>query len=177
MGLDMYLYKHTYIDNWENDPPEKKVTVKITIGKIEYKDIDSKTISHIVSEVGYWRKFNALHNWFIENCGNGDDNCRDIYVPKSKLEELRTILSEVKELLKEKYYTYNEQNERECEYLNSDKIKEIFPPSPGFFFGSQEIDTYYENNVINTLTLLDEILEPKISNPQLNCDFYYRSSW
>lgn len=31
-------------------------------------------------EVGYWRKANQIHNWFVKKLNNGDDNQNDIYV-------------------------------------------------------------------------------------------------
>lgn len=177
MGLDMYLEKRTYVKNWSHTPSEKKVDIKVTIDGIEYPDIDTQTISHIVNEVAYWRKFNALHNWFITHCGGGEDDGRDIYISQEALEELHRILTEVKELLKDKILVENGEFADCYKYLNTEQIREIFPPSPGFFFGLQEIDSYYENNVIETLKILDDILKTKDEYGALKSDYYYKASW
>ena len=67
----MYLYKKTYVQNWEHTSPEKKHTISIKKGGKVRKDIKPERICYITEQIAYWRKFNALHGWFIENCGGG----------------------------------------------------------------------------------------------------------
>ena len=31
--------------------------------------------SRIIEQVGYWRKANQIHNWFVENVQDGEDDC------------------------------------------------------------------------------------------------------
>lgn len=152
MGLDMYLYKKTYVKNWDHMSPDElhKITVKKG-GKVR-KDIQPKRIAHIVEEVGYWRKFNALHNWFVQNCQNGEDDCREYYVDPSKLKELLVNLKKIK--------------------ANMKLAPELLPTTDGFFFGSTDYDDWYEKDLDYTIPLLEKLLKEDPDG-----DFYYRASW
>lgn len=71
--------------------------------------------------LGYWRKFNALHAWFVKNVQNGEDECKPHIVTKLQLEGLYEELKKI-----------NEHN-----------VEEILPNQEGFFFGGTEYDEYY----------------------------------
>lgn len=150
MGLDMYLYKKTYIKNWGFMSPEERVEVIIKIDK--KSGIKPERISEIVEEVAYWRKFNALHNWFVEKCQNGIDECQDTYIERVKLESLVDILKQIKE--------------------DHSKAEELLPTQSGFFFGGTEYDEWYFKDVEETLSTLQDLLEEEGLG-----DFYYHSSW
>ena len=65
MGLDMYLKGKKFL--WTDERKKLKVSgVKLPKG-VE--------ISGIEFNVGYWRKANAIHNWFVENVQKYDDDC------------------------------------------------------------------------------------------------------
>lgn len=85
MGLDMYLYKKTYVQNWDYYSQDERYEITITQGG-KPTTIKRERISCIVEEVAYWRKFNALHSWFVDNCGNGEDDCKEVYVTESQKE-------------------------------------------------------------------------------------------
>lgn len=51
----------------------------------------------IVSSVGYWRKANAIHKWFVENVQDGEDNCEEYDV---SLEKLRDLLETCMKVIK-----------------------------------------------------------------------------
>lgn len=130
MGLDMYLYgrKDNYGLTEEN------------IGQIG-----------ICVEVGYWRKANQIHNWFVENVQGGVDNCATYFVSKETLSELRDICKTVLE--------------------NPDQAQELLPTSSGFFFGTTEYDEWYFKDLEDTIKIVDRCLE-------LKYDYYeYQSSW
>jgi hypothetical protein len=152
MGLDMYLEKKNYVKNWDYMSPEElhKITVKKG-GKIR-KDIKPKRISHIVEEVGYWRKFNALHDWFVRTCQDGVDDCKEYYVDPTVLKQLLDILKKIK--------------------ANKKLAPELLPTAQGFFFGGTDYDEYYFDQVKETISLLEKLLK---ENP--NGEFYYTSSW
>ena len=90
MGLDMYLYaRKNFLDkDWYGDE-EREIHRKIR--DIIPDIFDSGNLGTIVVgfEVCYWRKANQIHNWFVENVQDGDDDCRDYYVSEEDLEELR----------------------------------------------------------------------------------------
>lgn len=165
MGLDMYLHRKTYVKNWQYDPDEKhEVTVKLN-GE-QHPFIDVSKVVYIEEEVGYWRKANAIHQWFVENCQGGVDDCKGYYVDETNLEELLNICKQIKE--------------------DHSKAAELLPPQGGFFFGSTDIDESYFYDIDNTI----EILEPLVKlNKELTetreaggkvydyPDYEYRSSW
>lgn len=152
MGLDMYLFKKSYVKNWSymNESEQHRVSVKK--GGEDRKDIKPERVSYIVEEVGYWRKFNALHDWFVKNCQNGIDECQETYIDNEKLQELLGILKEVDK--------------------DNTKAEELLPTSEGFFFGSTNYDEYYFQDVRDTIVLLESLLAEDAMG-----DYYYRSSW
>lgn len=58
----------------------------------KYSDWDTEKkygYERIIDQVGYWRKANHIHNWFVENVQDGEDDCRyHGEVTKEDLEEL-----------------------------------------------------------------------------------------
>ena len=151
MGLDMYLTKKTYVKNWDHMPKKHTVTVK---GPVE-NAIKPERIKYIEEEVGYWRKANAIHKWFVDHCQDGVDDCRHQYVSRDQLEELRDLC---RQLLVNK---------------STDEAVKKLPSQSGFFFGSTEYDSYYWDDVAQTEKMLTEILE----EPNMGSHFEYHSSW
>jgi hypothetical protein len=187
MGLDMYLYKKTYVKNWNHTSPEAINYITIKQGGEERKDIKPERISYIIEEVGYWRKFNALHGWFVESCGNGEDSCQEIYVGEDKMKELLETLKNVQTILNEsKLVTkvVKDWNGKDYEvqvYDKEDEIKETFSPTEGFFFGSTDVDTYFHKDVVSTIELIESLLKENESIDPVrgfySGDFYYQASW
>ena len=156
----MYLYKKTYVQNWEHNPPEQHHQIEIKRGGVLREDIKPNRICYITEQVAYWRKFNALHGWFINNCGGGVDECQDISVDEEKLKELLETLKEVSS--------------------NFTKAEELLPPTQGFFFGSDEIDEYYKEEVNSTIKIIEDLLEENEQSKEYGLysgDFEYRASW
>ena len=153
MGLDMYLTRKTYVKQWSHQKPEEQFEVTITKGGKPYDSIDISNITNIEEEVGYWRKANQIHRWFVENIQGGVDDCREYSVSKSELETLRNICKEVSN--------------------DHSKADELLPAASGFFFGSTEYNEWYFDGVEGTIEMLDKIISE--TNP--NQDIYYSSSW
>ena len=156
----MYLYKKTYVQNWEHNPPEQHHQIEIKRGGVLRTDIKPNRICYITEQVAYWRKFNALHGWFINNCGGGVDECQDISVDEEKLKELLETLKEVSS--------------------NFTKAEELLPPTQGFFFGSDEIDEYYKEEVNSTIKIIEDLLEENEQSKEYGLysgEFEYRASW
>lgn len=116
--------------------------------------------------VGYWRKANAIHSWFLENCAAKDpfdnpiDDCRPIEIPLEKLEEL---LDTCKEVLKDHSLT-----------------KRLLPTADGFFFGSTEYDEYYFDDIEDTIEIIVPVI--KFMKHMLEIKDYtwsiiYQASW
>lgn len=148
----MNLAKRTYVKNWDHMKPKDKH--KITIKGPNAANIDVKKISYITEEAGYWRKANQIHGWFVRNVQDGNDDCKNYYVSYDQLKEL---LDTVKQVLKA-----------------PNRAKDLLPVQAGFFFGGEEYDQYYFQDLEYTKKLLEDILK----NPaNMNADFEYSSSW
>jgi hypothetical protein len=104
-------------------------------------------------EVMYWRKANAIHDWFVQNVQNGIDECRPHEVTVDQLVELRQLCSEVLE--------------------NRNLADGLLPTASGFFFGSTDYDAWYFDNLSRTVEVLDDLLEESNEYDL----FIYQSSW
>ena len=151
MGLDMFLMAKRGLFNV--DKP-----VKAEIGRAINLPCHKWEVYQVVYEAGYWRKVNAIHNWFVENVQNGEDECREHRVSR---EQLMHLLGAVDEVL-----------ETEDEDERTRKALELLPPEGGFFFGSTDINEYYFKDLEETR----KILLRAINAPEC-WDFYYQSSW
>jgi len=150
MGLDMYLDKRTYVKQWDHIDKTKQYNVEVTRGG-EPTNIDPKKVKYIIEEAGYWRKANAIHKWFVDNCQDGVDDCRDAYVERNNLQNLLDLCRIV--------------------IIDKSKAEQLLPATSGFFFGSTEYDEWYYNDIENTIKILEEALE------DTNGEYYYHSSW
>ena len=173
MGLDMYLDRKVYI--WSDD--RNKLTISGTKEKI---NLDK--VKYIIEEAGYWRKANQIHNWFVQNVQDGDDDCGDYYVSPDKMKELLQLCKEVKaasKLVKGKVQNgtrwENGKSEpimEDGEYIEDPSVaQELLPTGSGFFFGSTDYDQWYLQDIEDTIKILEEALEDEEG------DYQYHSSW
>ena len=153
MGLDMYLYKKHYVKNWDWMADHEKHTISVKKGKKKLDHIKPDRVCYVVEEVMYWRKFNALHKWFVDNVQEGVDDCKESFVDESDLKMLLETLTYVLE--------------------NKDTAENILPTAQGFYFGNDEMDDNYWNYVKSTIIQLKDLLE----EDNKGASFYYRSSW
>lgn len=151
MGLDMYLNKKTYVKQWEHDSSENKFEVTVTKGGKPFEGIDASKVKYIEEEVGYWRKANQIHNWFVENIQGGVDDCREAWVDLDDLEKLLEVCKQVRD--------------------DHSLAPTLLPSVSGFFFGGTEYNEYYFEEINNTISILEEALKSNSG------DFYYHSSW
>lgn len=152
MGLDMYLYKKNYIWQGEWVKPEVKQEVIVKKGGEVDNSIKPERVKYVVEEVGYWRKANQIHRWFVENVQSGTDDCGSYWVSRDKLEELLDLCKQIKE--------------------DNSKAEELLPSQSGFFFGGTEYDEWYYEDINNTIKILEEVLADEGGD-----DFEYSSSW
>ena len=118
---------------------------------------DEKRYPHlrVIENVGYWRKANAIHNWFVNNVQDGVDDCAfHDEVTKENLEELRDICHEV--------------------LCDPDMAEALLPTQGGFFFGSIVYDEWYIDDLKRTIDIIDKVLETTDFDKQM---IYYVSSW
>jgi hypothetical protein len=163
MGLDMYLNARKYVEklDW------KKLHDNTGM---DYKDATLPDFNSIVSTAGladlatdiygasvsvtalYWRKANQIHNWFVDNVQQGNDDCKNYYVSHEKLNELLSV----------------------CEEALVKIDPSLLPPVEGFFFGGTDIDQYYWEEIKRTIKGLKRIMKHKDYD---RLSFYYDSSW
>ena len=146
MGLDMYLYKKHYIGN-----QYKKSKDKLRIINKRKLNIKDKNISEITENIAYWRKANQIHKWFVDNIQKGQDNCKEYNVNHDSLQKLLTLIIKVLD--------------------NHSEAKNLLPNQEGFFFGSQDYDSYYFEDLEYTKKTLEKILKTPDEN------YTYQSSW
>lgn len=102
-------------------------------------------------EIGYWRKSNHIHKWFVDNIQDGIDNCASYTVSKEQLIELKEVCQQVLD--------------------NKELAEELLPTQNGFFFGSTEYGEYYFEELKDTIEIIDKALS-------LDYDYFvYHSSW
>lgn len=149
MGLDMYLTAERYLWRYSKNGDEKS-TVTAAL-----KDFvpEGFQVEKIKISVGYWRKANHIHRWFVDNVQSGEDDCGDYYVPRQKLQELRDVCQQVLD--------------------DHDLAPSLLPTQSGFFFGSTEYDEYYFADVKDTIEIIDKAL----TLPEADWDMQYHSSW
>ena len=141
MGLDMFLVKHTYIygDGHRNL-------------SLDYPGVKPERVKVIQEELGYWRKANAIHQWFVDNVQDGVDECQESYVTTEQLQQLLDIVKQVQ--------------------ADHTLAPTLLPTESGFFFGSTEYDSYYFEDLEDTRRILEGVVtEEGIT------DIFYNSSW
>lgn len=183
MGLDMYLYKKTYVKNWDYMQPEDRHQITVTKGG-KPTDIKPERISEITEEVAYWRKANAIHKWFVDNVQNGLDDCGEYYVERDQLTELVRLCKEVLGTVEQvdgevptgtMYYpdgTVVHETKPGQVVAQAKIAADMLPTQGGFFFGGTEYDEYYLQDLQSTI----DQLEPLITE-EGDGSFYYHSSW
>jgi len=160
MGLDQYLHATKYLPNTDIFGAERAEQYDSVISALKAESfIDDQLPSAEVSvKVAYWRKANHIHKWFVDNCQNGEDDCRKAYVSREKLEELLKLCKTVLENVKKG---------------DTSVAEEYLPTESGCFFGSLEYDDGYKHDLEYTVNRIEKI----IATVPEDWDFEYQSSW
>lgn len=162
MGLDMYLNKTKRLPDislMTLDPDEVKEKNSVLYNRLKPYIVKRGTPGRYQwdsysDEVGYWRKDNHIHQWFVANVQDGEDECNPFEVSK---EQVRALLET-------------------CIKVRDDHTlaESLLPTQEGFFFGSSDYDQYYYDAIDYTINICNEALD--------NFDFeehvlYYQASW
>ena len=155
MGLDMYLIAKKFM-KWNEFKLIKKKIEKL------FPEIKNSELQYVIFEVGYWRKANAIHKWFVDNVQEGNDDCKYYYVNIKQLLKLKELCEEViKKAIIEK-----------GKIKNKEEISKLLPTQDGFFFGGTNYDNYYLDEIKHTIEIIDKCL--KLLD---DWEFEYCSSW
>lgn len=188
MGLDMCLTRKKYIGaQYEHRKVKGKVEIEIGDKKIP---IEFNKLRYVEEDAAYWRKANAIHNWFVKNVQDDADDCKEYYVSNGKLKELLDLCKEIKEkaIMKEgkvhngdklengKWVPMMEEGKL---IINPEVCEELLPTTSGFFFGGTDYDEYYMQDIEYTIEILEKLLkdEEELNKQGFYSDYYYQSSW
>ena len=155
MILLMFLSKKTTITTGNDtsvpvlDEYFSKVVVEQN-GK-PHPRIDTNRITCIVEQIGYWRKANFIHNWFVNNVQQGKDDFNEYPVSKVQLTELYKLCQGVLD------GSIDKQN--------------LLLTRGGYNFGSKEYDNTYEDQCKKTI----DIIEPLVNDEE--SDYFYQATW
>ena len=141
MGLDMYLNAKRFF--WFDEEAPKVNDLP-----------DGFRVRHVAVDAAYWRKANAIHQWFVDNVQEGNDNCAPHHVSREQLVELVDICKQV--------------------LADPTKAGELLPTADGFFFGPTEYDNWYKESLQATIDQIERVLEKL---PEDQWTFEYQSSW
>lgn len=156
MGLDMYLSGKRYMSKVfrKEDEPKMNAIAELfpELAGWAGRFGDASPIKEVSIDAGYWRKANAIHDWFVKNVQDGEDQCRPHYVSREQLTELKEA----------------------CEQVLADKTlaPKLLPTAQGFFFGNTDYDDWYFQDLELTVEIVDRCL-----TLPLDWEFEYRSSW
>ena len=150
MGLDMYLYK--------------KTAASTAIPALAPSQPNAPRV-----QVFYWRKANAVHNFFEQNCP-GLDNNRPVAVTAPVLEDLLHRCQRVltaSRLIPGRItagYSIDAAGQKQHTYVsghviqNAGVARALLPTTSGFFFGSTDYDQDYIADITATRDMLQGLL-------------------
>jgi hypothetical protein len=198
MGLDMYLYAEKYISQVDY----KNVRGEFSrLPRKEYEEVMlSAHLAHLPSTdfvgasvsrcVGYWRKANGIHGWFVRLDG-GEDTCQRINVSIDDLTKLRdeclnalanrdqatepitstiSLDGEGEDVVKAIMNEWENQKMRTgTQVLDDDPLA----PTEGFFFGNAERDEWYYEQLESTVELINSLRACHDDS----YSYYYQASW
>jgi hypothetical protein len=160
----MYLKASRYVSGWEFSAPAEQARYAklVEIAELTKEQLDPGSPSgYIELTVGYWRKANAVHQWFVDHVQDKLDRCEKHDVKREELLALKAACQEV--LL---------SAHPEHKTIDSAKAATVLPTQSGFFFGGTEYDEWYVRDLEDTIAIIDRVLGlPEVWH------FTYQSSW
>ena len=171
MGLDMYLTISEYVsrtgrDNLRPDKPkENPVFQELVNRRPTWVDKGGYSGISIDYPAAQWRKANGVHNWFVQNVQDGRDECQRSWVSPEQLRELRDACKLV-------LWEHNNKTGHA-----EDVAEEVgLATKSGFFFGSQEYDDWYFQDLHYTQKRIDQLEACGVFDNAW-VDIYYQASW
>lgn len=151
MGLDMYLIGRCYFSPYNENDKELGEKIQGLVDTLGFRP------QALEIEVGYWRKANAIHDWFVKNIQSGEDDCRDHYLSRVDAQKLLDTVNQV--------------------LADNSKAPELLPTASGFFFGSTDYDERYIQDLEETKTIMENVINKLYNDDKTHWEIYYQSSW
>jgi hypothetical protein len=183
MGLDMYVnirHKNTQskldaYEAWENKYSYEEWQRLTEEQREEWRDSEPEYDNDMYGkELMYWRKANQIHNWFVQNCQNGVDDCGRYAITVADLLKLKELcekiltMTEKRKAMRYTSFCAREKEEVDVLYLTLEGVEyaiEHLPSRSGFFYGSTEYDDWYVMELENTVEQINDALDI------LNCEY------
>lgn len=187
-------YANCTLKEWcgvdESELPSKDVIEfykQLYIHRYSVLDTEHKYgYDRIMEQVGYWRKANQIHLWFINHVQDGEDDCN--YHNECTKEILEELLDTCHKVLESCVMIYGKVKngdrfvngkwepiyENGMTVINSSVAEELLPSCDGFFFGGTNYDQWYVDDITNTIEILEKVLATTDFETQA---IYYVSSW
>ena len=171
MGLDMYLTISEHVtrtkrDNLMGDAPKANPLFEELVNRrpswVDKGGFHGISIDY---PAGYWRKANAIHNWFVHNVQDGRDECQKSYVESQKLRDLRDACELV-------LYAHDKDTRPVQEVAEESGLE----TKSGFFFGGTEYDEYYLEDLRYTAKLITRLEVAGVFDNAW-VDVFYQASW
>ena len=140
-------------------------------------------------QVGYWRKANAIHNWFenhlLKDRQDEFENCKYYNVTRENIESLRDdckyVLDNTK-LVSGKVKNGSRFVNGKWEDILEDGLvvddpsicEEVLPTRDGFFFGGLQYNEWYIEDVKYTFDLCEKLLKETDFD---HYELFYLASW
>ena len=186
MGLDQYLHAKNYISSYQDNDKFNELVAQFNANELISNT--QFTNAQISFGVGYWRKANAIHGWFVRELAGGVDECQVIRVKREQLETLlvlchKALADKPKQVPARRPHqvfegedvaqalvniTITEQMNAQFNDDNGDPLR----PVSGFFFGGTEKDVGYYDDLRDTINIINRALS-------MGKEWYftYQASW
>lgn len=178
MGLDMLLYKF-------KRPPiigEEPLMTHERFNDLYCNSPDG------YEEVGYWRKANAIHRFFVDAVQDGEDDCGwHNEVTPEVLKDLRDRCKRIIEstvvtnpnIVKGMHFDFSSESWQEVMEdsevtANAEVCSRELPTQGGFFFGDLGYDDWYLDHIGYTYELCKRLLKETDFESEM---LLYISSW
>lgn len=155
----MYLEARRFVSGYSHSGSDEQEMFRQIVDSVGMSDAHDERFVTVNVNVAYWRKANAIHDWFVKNVQDGEDDCKTYHVPREKLMELEELCRRV------------------VQSGEPEVAAELLPTASGFFFGDTDYDEYYFQQIDWTAKRLAEILTKLPDGGMRGVDFYYNSSW
>lgn len=154
---------------WEKWKVHHGVSLPSGVAYTIWNDYLSSDGITLVEDVCYWRKANAIHNWFVNNVQDGEDDCT--YHREVTSDMLVDLLQTCVEVLVS------------CELVqgsdgrivkDTSVAEKLLPSIDGFFFGDVDYDEWYVRSLTDTIENVARLLS---TNDFEKYALFYTSSW
>lgn len=186
----MYLRAQKYVSGWQHNDDAELNEWERLVDMFGMQDFitDGSPSGYVEFTVGYWRKANQIHSWFVRECQGGVDECQPTEVEIDKLKELRAVCLQVlssTQLVPGEVMTgiiYDAEHPKGAVQMEPGQIMadptvahQLLEPEEGFFFGNQDYNEWYWQQLQHTLKVIDKCIA--LEKAPGYWSFIYQSSW